>query len=254
LFAPSQWLCIAVSVPLQTFFCTGAKELLAPGVRIKYISWNKIAIRSKAGGVLGKVLQVLYKYMMLWGIPGLFGIAFFDAASVPLVGGPDAAVLLLSWQSWQHPMQVVLIVLTATIGSSLGYFLLFRIARFGGEMALSRFNTRRKAWMKSKLDQNAFLSVALGVAAPPPFPTKLVILAAGAFNVGQWQFINGLLAGRLFRFAILAYLGARFGNQAISTLKAHFPIIAIVAVVAIVLFLVVRRFFLQPRTAAGEKP
>jgi membrane protein YqaA with SNARE-associated domain len=198
---------------------------------------------------LGSFAFWLKKYLMLWGIPGLFGIAFIDAGAIPLVGGPDAAVLLLAWR---RPLQAIPIVLAATLGSCLGYFFLYRIARFGGEMALSRFQPDRRAWIKRKLDQNAFFAIAAGVAAPPPFPTKLAILAAGAFNVGQVRFISGLLAGRLVRYSILAYLGARFGEQAISILKDHLPAILLSTLLVVAAILVARRFLFQAG-AASEK-
>lgn len=168
---------------------------------------------------------------MLWGIPGLFGIAFLDSAAVPLVGGPDAVVVVLAWQ---RPLNIFLIILAAVAGSTLGSLVLYRIARAGGEMALSRFSQDKRAWVKQKLDHNAFTAVAAAVIAPPPFPTKLVILAAGAFRVNQIRFVNGVLAGRLLRYAILAYLGARFGKEAAGMIKQHYPVFLVVLLAALI--------------------
>ncbi len=183
---------------------------------------------------------------MLWGIPGLLGIAFFNSAAVPLVGGPDAVVLLLAWQ---RPLDIFLIILAASVGSTLGSLILYRIARAGGEMALSRFSPEKRAWVKQKLDHNAFTAVAAAVAAPPPFPTKLVILAAGAFQVNQIRFANGVLAGRLLRYAILAYLGAHFGNEAAGVIKQHYPVFIVLLVAAIIAGVLVR-YFSNP----GDRP
>lgn len=185
------------------------------------------------------MLQRLSRYLLLWGIPGLLAIAFLDSAAVPMMGGPDALVLLLAWR---RPSQVLLIILAASIGSTLGCLILYRFARAGGEMALSRFSAERKTWIKQKLDQNAFVAVAAGVAAPPPFPTKFVILAAGAFRVSQMRFGNGVFVGRLVRYSVLAYLGARFGDQAADVVKDHYPAFMIGLAVTVALFLLVRLY------------
>jgi membrane protein YqaA with SNARE-associated domain len=185
------------------------------------------------------LLQRLNKYLLLWGIPGLFAIAFLDSAAVPMMGGPDVVVLLLAWQ---RPMQILLIIVAAAVGSTLGCLVLYRVGRAGGEMALARFRPEKRAWVKEKLDRNAFIAVAAGVAAPPPFPTKLIILAAGAFRVRQASFANGVLVGRLVRYAVLAYVGARFGDQAAEVVKAHYPAAALLLVVAVILLVLWRHF------------
>ena len=199
-----------------------------------------------AGAVL---LQSLNRYLLLLGIPGLLVITFLDSAAVPMLGGPDAIVLVLAWQ---RPMQILPIILIATIGSTLGCLVLYRVARAGGEMALSRFSAQRRAWMKHKLDQNAFVAVAAGVAIPPPFPTKFVILAAGAFRVSQLRFFNGVLVGRLVRNSALAFLGAQFGDKAADVITDHFPIFVIILAVFAALCLVYRLFHSQPKPAPEE--
>jgi len=184
-------------------------------------------------------LQRLNKYLLLWGIPGLFAIAFLDSAAVPMMGGPDVVVLLLAWQ---RPMQILLIIVAAAVGSTLGCLVLYRVGRAGGEMALARFRPEKRSWVKEKLDRNVFVAVAAGVAAPPPFPTKLIILAAGAFRVRQSSFVNGVLVGRLVRYAVLAYFGARFGDQAAAAVKEHYPAAALLLAVVVILLVLWRHF------------
>jgi membrane protein YqaA with SNARE-associated domain len=210
-------------------------------------SWESNPEIGKAG--LG-VLQRLSQYLLLWGIPGLMAISFFDSAAVPMMGGPDFVVLLFAWR---RPMQCLLIVLAAAIGSTLGCLVLYRVGRAGGEMALARFSPERRAWAKEKLDRNVFLAVAAGVAAPPPFPTKFVILAAGAFRVRQSSFANGVLAGRLVRYSVIAYLGARFGDQAANILKEHSTTFGLVLAGILALFLLWRHFRGREKTAGSGK-
>ncbi len=185
------------------------------------------------------LLQQLNQYLLLWGVPGLLVITVIESAAVPMMGGPDAIVLLLAWK---RPVQIVPIVLAATVGSTIGCFILYKIARAGGEMALSRFSARRQAWIRRKLDRNAFAAVAAGVAAPPPFPAKFVVLAAGAFNVRTSRFVNGVLVGRLLRYSVLAFLGARFGDQAAEVLEDHFPAFIISLAAILIGYTVLRHF------------
>ena len=201
---------------------------------------------SKAEAVL---LQRLNKYLLLLGIPGLLVITFLDSAAVPMMGGPDAIVLLLAWK---RPMQVLPIILAATIGSTLGCLVLYRFAGAAGEMALSRFSADKRAWMKQKLDRNAFAAVAAGLAAPPPFPTKFAVLAAGAFHVRMSKFTNAVVVGRLLRYSVLAYFGAQFGDQAADVIKVHYPAFLLMLAGALILFLVVRYYRGQARAAAGK--
>ncbi len=194
-------------------------------------------------------LQQLNKYLLLWGVPGLLAIAFTDSAAVPMMGGADAVVILLAWQ---RPAQVISIILVATIGSTLGSLVLYRFAHATGEMALSRFSADKRLWMKRKLDRNAFAAVAAGVAAPPPFPCKFAVLAAGAFHVRWSKFANGVIVGRLLRYSILAWLGAQFGDQAADVVKDHYPTVFLLLAVALMVFLVVRYFRGQTKTASDK--
>ncbi len=196
------------------------------------------------------MLQRLGKYLLLWGLPGLLAIAFVDSAAVPTIGGTDAVVLLLAWR---RPVQILLIIIAATVGSTLGSLVLYKVGSAGGEMALSRFSPERRAWVKRKLDRNAFSAVLAAVAAPPPFPTKLVILAAGAFHVRKLRFTNGVLAGRLLRYSVVAFLGARLGDQAADVIKAHYPTMALILAVLLILWLLYIWFRSLKKSVATEK-
>lgn len=88
------------------------------------------------------------QYLLVFGIPGLFLIALLDSAAVPIAGGPDAVLLLLSWR---RPGMVWLIATAATIGSTLGCLILYRIGAAGGELALARFSESRRVWVRARL-------------------------------------------------------------------------------------------------------
>jgi len=183
-------------------------------------------------------LDRLNRYLIFLGIPGLFLIALLDSAAVPMAGGPDAAVMLLSWR---NPDLLWVIAAAAAVGSTLGCIVLYRIGRAGGEMALARFSEARRSWVREKLDRNAFWAVFAAVMIPPPFPTKPLILASGVFRMRLDRFLIGVLSGRLIRYGMEAYLGAHFGQHAAAVLKARSPMILLGFVAAVLLFLLVRQ-------------
>ena len=163
-------------------------------------------------------LDNLSEYLKLLGIPGLLIISFLDSALVPLAGGPDLVTILLAWQ---RPYLFFWIALTATIGSTLGNMILYGIGRKGGEKALMRFNPKRVARVEQKMRIYGAWVVFGAVLAPPPFPTKLVILAAGVLKTGKIRFAVSVFCGRLVRYSLVAWLGARFTDRATDIIKAH---------------------------------
>jgi membrane protein DedA with SNARE-associated domain len=184
-------------------------------------------------------MQTLKNLLLTWGLPGLFFIALLDSAGVPLPGGPDAVVMLLSWQ---RPNLMPLVALMAALGSTVGNWLLYQVGRKGGEVALARFDEKKRAWVTDKLKRNDFLAILVAMVGPPPFPTKVFILAAGAFQMRMRRFLLAVFGGRLFRYLGEAYLGARFGDQAAEVLKDRYGTIALV-LLAIVVAVVLGRHF-----------
>jgi membrane protein YqaA with SNARE-associated domain len=182
------------------------------------------------------------------GIPGLLVIAFLDSAAIPMPGGPDAVILLLSWQ---RPAMLPFIVLAASIGSMLGCMVLYGIGRKGGAKALSRFTPEKIAWIEKKMREYGALAVVFAVIAPPPFPTKPVILAAGMLRTGKLRFILSVLVGRLIRYSLVAYLGAKFGDKAAQVLKAHYPVISLALIGGIILIVLVRKMVHRDKSAAS---
>lgn len=72
------------------------------------------------------------------------------------------------------------------------------------------------------IERNATWAVFMSVAMPPPFPTKAVVLAAGAFRAPMTSFTIAVFVGRLVRYSALAWVGARFGDQAAQVIRAHY--------------------------------
>jgi len=184
-------------------------------------------------------LNYLSEYLTVMGIPGLFIISFLDSAFVPLAGGPDAVILLLAWQ---RPAIFFWIALTAAIGSTFGNMVLYGIGRKGGEKALVRFNPDRVIQIEQKMQIYGAWAVLGAVLAPPPFPTKLVILAAGVLKTGKLRFGISVFCGRLIRYSLVAWLAAKFGSRAAEIIRGNSVVAACVLIAALILALAIHKW------------
>ncbi len=155
-------------------------------------------------------MGALRNYLLGFGAVGLFAIALVDSALLPLPGGPDAILLLMSIL---RPSHIPLYVLCAAAGSTVGSFLLYEIGRRGGKWALSQFDPNKRERVHALMSQYDLPAVFFAVLLPPPFPTKIFILTAGVLMMNVWRFSLGAFAGRLLRFSIEGFLAARYGSR-----------------------------------------
>ncbi len=196
--------------------------------------WRKIT------GGLTSVSQFLVAY----GPFGLFAIALLDSALIPLPGGPDAVMMLLSAA---RPAWVPIYAAAATLGSVAGCIILYYISRRAGRRALSRFSESKQARVKQLIDRYDVLSVLVASVLPPPFPFKLFVVTAGVFRLNVLRFAVAVAIGRAFRYLLEGYLAARYGEHAKELLARYYPAIGIGFAVLIILIFV-GRSILKGRT------
>jgi membrane protein YqaA with SNARE-associated domain len=143
--------------------------------------------------------------------------------------------------SWQRPDLFFFVALVAAVGSLAGCLVLYRIARTGGDAMMARFSREKQEWVKDKVRRNDVLAIVVAMLGPPPFPTKLFILVAGAVQMDWRRFAVAVFAGRFVRFLGEAFLAVRVGDRAADVLKQYYPTIGILLALSVVAFLVVRR-------------
>jgi membrane protein YqaA with SNARE-associated domain len=176
-------------------------------------------------------------FLVPFGALGLFAIALLDSALIPLPGGPDAVMLLLSTQ---NPSRMPFYALGATAGSVAGCLILYYISRRAGRRALEKFPEKKRARVKEMVDRYDVLSVLVASVLPPPFPFKLFVITAGVFRLSLLRFTVAVAAGRAFRFLLEGFLAVRYGERAKEVLAANYPAIGIGIAVLLVLIFVVR--------------
>lgn len=194
--------------------------------------------------LLGKLTQVS-NYLITFGPFGLFAIALLDGAFVPMAGGPDAVVMLLSAS---RPGWWLIYAAAATLGSTAGCVILYHISRRAGRRALKRFSPAKQARVKDLIERYDVLSVLVACMLPPPFPFKLFVVSAGVFRLSVTRFAIAIAIGRAFRYLLEAYLAARYGDHAKEWLAHYYPVIGIgLALLIIAVF--VGRSLLRQRQA-----
>ena len=185
----------------------------------------------------------LWAVLQSFGPWGVFLMAAMDGAGVPLPGAVDA--VLVSYV-YADPARGLLFALLASCGSALGCLVLYLIGYWGGEMVLERRMSPVKfEKIRKDFDNHPFIALAVPSLLPPPFPFKIVVLAAGAFEMRWTQFLAAILAGRLIRFGALAMLTIKFGPKAIAvfnTAVRRHPLASVAVVaVAVIAILLIRR-------------
>jgi len=171
-----------------------------------------------------------------------------DSTFVPL---PSSADLLLIVLSATNPRWMPVYVLLATLGSTLGCVILYYISRKAGSRALARFSEAKQKRARELIDRYDVLSVIVACLLPPPFPMKIFVITTGVMRFSVVRFALAIAVGRVFRYLLLGYLAARYGEAANAMLAKYYPWIGLGLAVLIIVFVSVRGL-LRRKSAAVE--
>ena len=181
----------------------------------------------------GIILLATEKSTMRWlihlGGPSLILLGLVDNSVIPLPGSTDVVTILLSAHR-REPW--IYYAIMATVGSVLGGFLTYRMARKGGKETLEkRFSAKKVKKVYAIFERFGFAAVAIPAILPPPFPIVPMLLAAGAMQYPTKKFLTALAVGRGIRYAILAYLGYNYGRSIVKFFSQYYwpVLIALIA-------------------------
>jgi membrane protein YqaA with SNARE-associated domain len=202
---------------------------------------------------LHTISHILSRYThFIWGLLqplgswGVFAIAAIDGS---LLGMPLDPVVAGYVYSNQH--KFLLYVIMASAGSAAGSIVLYVIGYKGGEVLLQkRMSARKFENMRRSFERHEFWALMFPAMLPPPFPFKLFVLAAAAFEMSFARFELAIFAGRFARFLILALLTIQFGPQVVSItghlVHQHLAALLIALAVVIVGYVLLRRLRARP--------
>lgn len=177
------------------------------------------------------------RWLVHLGALGFIPLGLLDSSIVPLPGSMDVLTIILAARS---PELWFYYAVMATIGSVLGGFVTYRLARKGGEKSMERRLSAKSIKRVVKLFERwGFAAVAIPALLPPPMPLVPFLLAAGATQYPVKKFLLAMALGRIARYTILAYLAARYGRKMLPFLLQHgHPALAAVVGVVVTVVLV----------------
>ena len=143
----------------------------------------------------------------------------------------------------------------ATIGSVIGAYVTYRLARKGGTAALLRRFPQKRLEQSYKLFARwGFSAIAVPALLPPPMPLVPFVVAAGTMRYSVKKFLAAMTLGRIVRYSILAYLSALYGRKMLRLISrlGHSTILIIAAVVLSIAAGVIVALALRHRKTPAE--
>jgi membrane protein YqaA with SNARE-associated domain len=195
-------------------------------------------------------LAAIKDFLIAYGPLGLFGIALLDSALIPLPGGPDVVMILLSKG---RPAWMPIYAAAATLGSVTGCVILYYISRRAGRHALERFSEKKQARVQQLIDRYNVLSVLVVSVLPPPFPFKLFIITCGVLRLSIMRFAIAIAFGRAFRFLLEGYLAVNYGDQAENLFKQYFPWIGLGLAILIIFGFIAWMLWRKRASVRGQR-
>jgi len=176
---------------------------------------------------------------------GFIPLGLLDSSVIPLPGSMDVLTIYLSARKQELWLYYALM---ATVGSVIGGYVTYRLARKGGKETLERkFPARRLAKVYKIFGRWGFWSIAVAALLPPPVPLVPFLFAAGAMQYSVKKFLVAMTLGRIVRYSLLGYLGARYGRHVLTMIAQHgHPVLIavaglIVAGLVAIIFIFVRK-------------
>jgi membrane protein YqaA with SNARE-associated domain len=158
---------------------------------------------------------------------------------LPNPSGPDFILLIFAAAD---PGSAFLGAAFGVVGSILGNFVLYSIARKGGEIYLIRHTEGRKGRrFREWFSRYGLATVFVPALVPIPMPLKVFVISSGALRVNQVHFLGVLGAARAIRYFSLAWLGKTLGEESQAWIPAHrWQLIGGALALLAVLFLLVK--------------
>lgn len=145
------------------------------------------------------------------GVLAFIVVGLLDQSIVPIPGSMDALVILFTAsrpQLWWY------YAIWATIGTSIGGFLTYRLAKTGGKEALEKKIGEKRAKKAYRFFERwGFWSIFVGAIAPPPVPIVPFLMAAGVMQYPKQRFLTAYALGRIVRFGLVGWVTEHYGKN-----------------------------------------
>lgn len=169
--------------------------------------------------MLADLFETIQSWASGMGGIGLFVIALLDSSFLSFPQVNDLLIIVLSTT---YPARMPYYAAMTTAGSLIGCFMLYAVARRGGETLLRKRLKGRYVDRALDLYQRyGLLAVVVPALLPPPVPFKVFVLLAGAAAVAPWRFGVAVAIGRGIRYFGQGYLAVLYGESAADVMRAY---------------------------------
>jgi membrane protein YqaA with SNARE-associated domain len=164
--------------------------------------------------------SVLWNWVHRLGGLGLILLGLADNSAIPLPGSMDVFTIILSahkreWWPYYAAM--------ATLGSVIGGYVTYRLAREGGHEVLEKkIGKQRVEKIYKRFEKRGGITIFLGAILPPPVPIVPFLMAAGVLQYPRKKFVAVLAAGRALRYSALAYVAHIYGQAIIGFFSQYY--------------------------------
>ena len=162
----------------------------------------------------GRTIFSVFRHL---GSFGLFFLTILDSSPVPTFGGPDILLAILV-STHRNPWFEYAAV--ATVGSAIGAYITFRLARKAGDAYLeSKFGHARVSAFLGVFKSWGTGTLVATTAIPFPFPTSLVFAAAGASDYHLGKYLAVVAISRGARYTAIGVLADLYGRHFIRVVR-----------------------------------
>jgi membrane protein YqaA with SNARE-associated domain len=194
----------------------GTMEKFTPAIACPVLCLLTTPVVETLKHIVSRYTDFIWAIMKPLGSWAVFAIAAIDSAFFGFPLDPLVAAYV-----YQDGSRFLLYALMAAAGSAVGCIILYVIGYKGGEAVLEKRISRTTFdKIRRSFDRHEFWALMFPAMLPPPFPFKLFVLSASAFEMNFWHFLLAIFVGRLVRFLILSVLVLKFGEHAIALASA----------------------------------
>ncbi|PYR25414.1 MAG: hypothetical protein DMF92_20600 [Acidobacteria bacterium] len=177
---------------------------------------------------MGRIVGRMQSLAVALGAPGLFLVAFLDSSFLSL---PEIADLLVIWMVTQHKARLVLYVVCATLGSTVGCLVMYFLGQKGGDALIrTRFHSASVDRAMAAFRRYGIMAVLIPSILPPPAPFKIFVLLAGVAGIGVSRFTTAIVIGRGARYLAEGVLAVWYGDRAMAFMHANGKTVSLVVV------------------------
>lgn len=152
----------------------------------------------------------LMHWLLSIGPFGLFAVSVVDSSVIPIPGGADIFLVLLTINQGNW----LLLAAITWLGSMLGGYMTYRLGVRGGRAVLQRYvPPHRLQGVERRLQRNSFLGILVPGLLPPPVPLVPFVLTAGTIGVTRKRFLLAYGISRAIRYSLIGWLGALYGRH-----------------------------------------